>query len=73
MATKIIVSPNNGDWKVKNPDNQRASGIYNTKAEAIKEATRFAKSDKAELIVQNLDGTIGLKNSFGNDPRKIKG
>jgi hypothetical protein len=73
MKTKIIVSPNKGDWKVKNPDNKRASGIYDTKAEALKEATKLAKTNKAELIVQNLDGTIGLKNSFGNDPRKIKG
>lgn len=26
-----------------------------------------------ELLVQNLDGTIGWRNSYGNDPRKSRG
>ena len=73
MAKRIFVSPFNGDWKVKDPDNQKASGIFDTKAEAVERATEIARNKQAELFVQNMNGKIGWKNSYGNDPRDIKG
>lgn len=73
MAKKIFVSPYNGDWRVKDVDNQKASGIFDTKAEAVERAIEIARNKEAELFVQNMDGKIGWKNSYGNDPRDIKG
>lgn len=72
MSSKVFVSPTNNDWKVKTVG-KKATGIFDTKAEAVDRAIELAKNQKAELFVQNRDGKIGWKNSYGNDPRNIKG
>lgn len=71
--TMVFVSPFNGDWKVKTVGTKRAAGIFDTKDKAIEKAIQVAKNQGAELFVQNRDGKIGLKNSYGNDPYDIKG
>ena len=43
------------------------------KSEAIVIARRHAICLKCELVVHNKDGKISRKDSFGNDPRGIKG
>lgn len=73
MANKIFVSPNGNDWKVKVVGNQKASAVCHTKAEAVEKAKEIAQNQHLELLVPNLDGTIGWRNSYGNDPRHIKG
>ena len=73
MVNQIFVSPNGDDWKVKVVGNQKASAICDTKAEAVEKAREIAQNQRLELLVQNLDGTIGWRNSYGNDPRHIKG
>jgi len=73
MVHQIFVSPDGEDWKVKVVGNQKASAICDTKAEAIERATEIAKNQHLELLVQNRDGIIGWRNSYGNDPRNIKG
>lgn len=73
MSKKVFVSPFDGDWKVKTVGTKKAAGIFDTKKEAVEKATQVAKNKNAELFVQNQDGKIGWKNSYGNDPRYIKG
>jgi len=73
MANQIFVSPDGEDWKVKVVGNQKASAICDTKAEAVERAKEIAQNQRLELLVQNLDGTIGWRNSYGNDPKKSKG
>lgn len=73
MANKIFVSPAEDNWKVKIVGNQKASAVCDTKAEAIERAREIAQNQHLELIIQNLDGTIGWKNSYGDDPSKVKG
>ncbi len=73
MINQIFVSPAGGDWKVKVVGNQKASAICDTKAEAVERARGIAQNQHLELLVQNLDGTIGWRNSYGNDPRRSKG
>lgn len=73
MSNQLFVSPDDGRWKVKNPDNSRASGIFNTKAEAIERAREIAKKQELELTIQNKNGRIHEKDSYGNDPRNISG
>ena len=73
MINQIFVSPNGKDWKVKIVGNQKASAICDTKAEAVERAKEIAQNRHLELLVQNLDGTIGWRNSYGNDPRKSRG
>ena len=73
MPRQIFVSPDDGDWKIKVVGNQKSSGIYDKKAEAVEHAKEIAKNQRLELIVQNRDGVIGWRNSYGNDPRESKG
>jgi len=73
MAKQIFVSPDGNDWKVKKVGNQKASALCDTKAEAVEKAKEIAKNQQLEMIVQNLDGKIGWRNSYGNDPRESKG
>lgn len=73
MTNQIFVSPNGEDWRVKVVGNQKASAICDTKAEAVERAKEIAQNQRLELLVQNLDGTIGWRNSYGNDPIKSKG
>lgn len=73
MVHQIFVSPDEEGWKVKVVGNQKASALCDTKAEAVERAKEIAQNQRLELLVQNLDGKIGWKNSYGNDPRKIKG
>ena len=71
MATKqykqVWVSPTGGNWKVKSVGADRAAAIVDTKAEAVELAREIAINKKAELIVQNADGEIGWRNSYGHD------
>lgn len=73
MANQIFVSPDGKNWKVKVVGNQKASAICDNKADAVERAKKIAQNQQLELLVQNLDGTIGWRNSYGNDPRKSKG
>ncbi len=73
MAKQVFVSPSADGWKVKTVGTERAAGIYETKAEAVEKGIGIAKNSQAELLVQKLDGTIGWRNSYGNDPRQSRG
>jgi Uncharacterized protein conserved in bacteria (DUF2188). len=73
MTHQIFVSPNKDGWKGKVVGNDKASFVADTKAEAFDRAREIAINQKLELIVQNRDGKIGLRNSYGNDPRSSKG
>lgn len=73
MVHQVFVSPDDEGWKVKVVGNQKASAICDTKAEAVERAKEIAQNQRLELFVHNLDGKIGWKNSYGNDPRRIKG
>jgi hypothetical protein len=66
---QIFVSPNGGNWwKVKQPWNQKASAIVDTKKEAIEIAQNIARNQGLETKIQNLDWKISWWNSYWNDP-----
>jgi len=44
-----------------------------TKKEAVASGRRQAISDKVEHVIHKMDGTIAEKNSYGHDPRDVKG
>jgi len=72
---QVWVSPSGDDWKVHNANSDRASGHFNTKAEAVTRGREIALNKKAELFVQNQNGQIGWRNSYGNDsfpPKKVE-
>ena len=72
-AKQVWVSPNDNGWKVQSARAERAAAIVETKTEAVELAREIAINKGAELIVQNLDGEIGWRNSYGNDTFPPKG
>ncbi len=73
VAKQIWVSPSDDGWKVHSAGANRAAGIFETKAEALDRGREIAINKEAELLVQKLDGTIGMRNSYGKDSFPPKG
>ncbi len=48
-------------------------GLADTKEAAAAIGRSVAKAEKVEHIIRNLDGTIGERNSYGYDPRNVRG
>lgn len=65
------VSPTgDGNWSVKREGASRAANVFGTQAQANARARELAKRSGGERITQKRDGTIGSKDSYGNDPRR---
>jgi len=63
----------NGEWKNKVEGSRRATHVGGTKAERQATGRKMAQSRKVEHIVRKRDGTIGYRDSYGNDPYPPKG
>ena len=55
-------------WAIKGEGNTKVTKITKTQKEAIDIARDIAKNQKSELIIQNTEGKIRSKDSYGNDP-----
>lgn len=67
---KHVVKSGNG-WAVKTAG--YTVSVQPTQKAAINTATNMARTDRSEVIIHGRDGRFREKNSYGNDPRKIKG
>jgi hypothetical protein len=65
--------PHEDGWANRREGAKRASRIFRTKAEAEAAGRRTAVREKVEHLIQNRDGQIGERNSYGPDPRRTKG
>lgn len=63
----------NGQWKSRRQGADRALSAGGTKAEQTAKGREAAKRDQVEHVIKKKDGTIGQKNSYGNDPRSSRG
>lgn len=57
LESHFVVSTGKG-WSVRRPKAERASGVFETKAEAIAHAKKVSASQKTNLYVFNRDGTL---------------
>jgi len=73
MQNSIHVTPHKNGWQVKKAGAEKASKVCSTQKECILYGTQQAKNQKSELYIHNTKGQIREKNSFGNDPKNIKG
>ena len=74
MANKNVETYHeDGKWKNRVQGNSRASNTADIKCEAQAEGRRMAKEREVEHIVKKVNGTIGERNSYGNDPHPPKG
>ncbi len=72
MAGRSVhVVPSADGWAVEEDGNQLS--VHNTQGDAERAARQEAIRDHAELVVHGRDGRIERKNSYGNDPRNIRG
>jgi len=71
--TNIWTVPHGGGWGNRREDGTRVAKIFKTKAEAVGAGRRTATREKVEHVILNRDGTIGERNSYGNDSRRSKG
>jgi hypothetical protein len=62
-----------GAWKSKVEGSTRAAHVGGTKTEQQAIGRRMAQARKVEHTISNKDGTVGQKNSYGNDPRSTHG
>ncbi|BFO67398.1 DUF2188 domain-containing protein [Chryseobacterium sp. KCF3-3] len=67
------VVPHQGKWAVKGEGNQKNTLITDTQEQAITKAREIAKNQESELLIHGRDGAIREKNSYGNDPKNVKG
>lgn len=58
----------NGGWNVRVEGNNRISRHFDRKIEAIEYGRDRAINNRSEHFIQNRDGRIGSRNSYGNDP-----
>jgi hypothetical protein len=61
-----------GTWKSRRQGSSRAFSKGGTKAEQQAEGRAAALRDEVEHTIKKLDGTIGEKNSYGNDSNPPK-
>ncbi len=73
MGKNQHVVPHGKDWAVKGVGNEKHTKIVPTQKQAIDIARVIAKNQQSELVIHNKEGKIREKDSFGNDPRNIKG
>ena len=70
---QIHTVPRPGGWGNKSSGASRVAKAYTTKAEAQAAGRKTAISQKAEHIIHNKNGQIGIRNSYGKDPHPPKG
>jgi hypothetical protein len=66
-------SSDGSDWQVKREGAQRASGTYDTQAEAESVGREIARNNNSEFYLHNREGVIRERDSYGNDPFPPKG
>lgn len=68
-----VVHNPSGGWNVEVSGGERAIKHTDTKQEAVDIARQISQNQGTELVIHNLNGKIGPKDSHGHDPRNIKG
>jgi hypothetical protein len=67
------VVPHGKEWAVKGANNQRATSLHQTQAEAENAARAIAINQRSEVVIHRRNGEIREKNSYGPDHFPPKG
>lgn len=68
----IHVVPAGERWAVET-EGAQARETFDTQEEAVAVGAARAKTKKVELFIHGRDGKIRERNTYGHDPRDIKG
>lgn len=72
-GTTHVIPAQQGGWNVKQGGAQRATGHFDTKADAVAAGRVSSRARESELKIHNRDGKIAQSDSHGHDPRSTKG
>lgn len=72
-AIHVVPDEKQSGWRVVREGQKRAIARTDTQADAEKKGRSVARRDKVEFNLHRKDGTVREKDSYGNDPRNIKG
>ena len=61
------------NWRNVSEGATRPGKVYATKEQARAAGREMAIKRNVEHLIHNKDGGIGARNSYGHDPRDIKG
>ncbi|MFL5349227.1 MAG: DUF2188 domain-containing protein [Hyalangium sp.] len=67
-----VYESSTGNWVNKVMVHGEVFSRHATKEEAVEKGRRLAMGNKSEHVIHNMDGTIGKRNSYGNDPNPPK-
>ena len=68
MEHHVVPNSERGGWDVKRNGAKRASGHYETKAQAVSIGREMSKNQNTELIIHLRNGSFQNLDSHGNDP-----
>ena len=68
MADGFVHTVHADGWRNTIEGAEPLDGRYETKAEAIEVGRSEARRRATEHVIHNEDGSIGERNSYGNDP-----
>jgi hypothetical protein len=71
--TDVETYHENGQWKSKVEGSSRVANAHSRKTDARLKSRDMARDRHVEHIIRRMDGTIGERNSYANDPRNIPG
>ena len=60
-------------WAVRGAGNEKVTKVTRTQQEAIEIAREISRNQESELFIHGRNGQIRERDSYGNDPRDIKG
>jgi hypothetical protein len=69
----VLTVPHEDGWANRREGAKRVSRIFKTKAEAQEAGRRTARRERVEHLIQNRDGAVSERNSYGNDPARFQG
>lgn len=73
MGNDQWVVPHGKGWAQRAEGNNRITRTFATQREAIAAARATARRERSELFIQNREGQIRERNSYGRDPYPPKG
>jgi hypothetical protein len=60
-------------WAVKAEGASQPLAVYKTQSEAWEKAKSIARKERTEALLHGRDGVIRARNTYGHDPRRVKG
>jgi len=73
MAGEVHTVYRDGQWRNELGGGPDLGGTHATEEQAVSAGRDEARQRGVEHVIHNQDGTIGEKNSYGNDPSSVPG